>query len=76
MITLNGKKTSNYKKYFFLPDKRTVVVLFTLADTLGQGSDQQLSGLCGGRGCGHDVVPAVAVAPLPLARHVDTIAVN
>ena len=55
----------------FLPDRKTVAVLFTLADTLGQGSEHQLPG-CGGRGCGHDVVPAVAVAPLPLARHVDT----
>ena len=61
---------------FFLPDRRTVAVLFTLADTLGQGSEHQLPGLCGGRGCGHDVVPAVAVAPLPLARRVDISAVN
>ena len=61
---------------FFLPDRRTVAVLFTLADTLGQGSEHQLPVVCGGRGCGHDVDPAVAVAPLPLARHVDTIAVN
>ena len=57
----------------FLPDRRTVAVLFTLADTLGQGSEHQLPG---GRGCGHDVVSAVAVAPLPLARHVDTITIN
>ena len=60
---------------FFLPDRRTVAVLFTLADTLGQGSEHQLAG-CGGRGCGHDVVPAVAVAPLPLARHVYTLGVD
>ena len=59
----------------FLPDRRTVAFLFTLADTLGQGSEHQLPG-CGGLGCGHDVVPAVAVAPLPLARHVDTITIN
>ena len=67
-----------YKKNFFLPDRRTVPVLFTLADadTLGQGSNHQLPGLWGGRGCGQDVVPAVAVAPLPLARHVDTITVD
>ena len=57
-------------KSCFLPDRRTDAVLFTLADTLGQGSEHQLPGLCGGRGCGHDV------APLTLARHVDTIAVN
>ena len=62
---------------FFLPDRRTDAVLFTLADTLGQGSEHQLPG-CWGRGCGHvfDAVLAVAVAPLPLARHVVTSAVN
>ena len=61
---------------FFLPDRKTVAVLFTLSDTLGQGSEHQLPG-CGGREshvC--DVVPAVAVAPLPLARYVDISAVN
>ena len=72
---VKGKTTSYIS--CLLPDRRTVAVLFTLADTLGQGSEHQLPG-CGGRGCGHvcDVVPAVAVAPLPLARHVDTKAVN
>ena len=63
---------------WILPGRGAVAVLFTPADadTLGQGSEHHLPGLCGGRVCGHDVVPAVAVAPLLLARHVDTSAVS
>ena len=62
--------------YSFLPNCRTVFILFIITGTLGQGKPQRLHGLCGGLGCGHDVLQAVAVTPLPQARHVDTRAVN
>ena len=74
MVKEEGK-TSSYITYFYPPSRRAVAFLISIR-TLGQSRHQLLPGLCGGRGCGHDVVPTVAVAPLPLARHVDTIAID